>query len=247
MRLEVYQSDSLEYLSKVAADSIDLIYIDPPFNTRKRQVSARTGIGFDDTFSDYIGWIRPLMVEARRVLKESGTIYVHLDHRESYKVRYLVLDPVFGEHNYLSSVVWAYDFGGRGKDRWPAKHDDILVYAKCVGKHVFNWDEIERIPYMAPSLCGPEKAALGKVPTDVWWMSIVGTNSKERLGYPTQKPVNLVRRAVQASSPPGGLVLDFFAGSGTTGEACRQLNRDCILVDKGPEAVALMKRRFNLE
>jgi len=106
-------------------------------------------------------------------------------------------------------------------------------------------DEIERIPYMAPGLVGPEKAALGKLPTDTWWHTIVPTNGKEKTGYPTQKPLGIIRRIVAASSNPGDLVLDFFAGSGTTGMVCHELGRDFILVDSNPQAIETMKLRFN--
>src|SRR5207244_5831013 len=101
-----------------------------------------------------------------------------------------------------------------------------------------------RIPYMAPGLVGPEKAARGKLPTDTWWHTIVPTNGKEKTGYPTQKPLGILKRIVTASSAPGDIVLDFFAGSGTTGEACLALDRRFILIDSNEQALQVMARRF---
>jgi site-specific DNA-methyltransferase (adenine-specific) len=238
--MPVIQSDALEALKAIASDSIDLIYVDPPFNTGNLQVSARTGISYADSKgrATYIGWCLLWVEECLRVLKLSGTLYVHLDERMAPAVRLFVLDRVFGEDNRLNTIIWAYDYGGRAKDRWPSKHDVILVYAKEVGAHVFNWEDIDRIPYMAPGLQkDPARAERGKVPTDVWWMSIVGTQSKERVGYPTQKPVKLVERAILASCPKDGVVLDFFCGSGTTAVAAKNLGRSYIVCDQSLDAV----------
>jgi site-specific DNA-methyltransferase (adenine-specific) len=170
-------------------------------------------------------------------------LYFHIDYREVHYCK-ILLDEIFGRECFLNEIIWAYDYGGRPKNRWPPKHDNILFYAKEPGKHIFNVDEIERIPYMAPGLVGPEKATLGKLPTDVWWHTIVPTNSREKTGYPTQKPLGILRRIIQASSKPGDLVLDFFAGSGTTGIAAFELGRRFILVDNNPEAIQVMKKRF---
>ena len=269
MRHAVYFGDNLPILRAMSAESVDLIYIDPPFNTgttqRRTQIRTtavgdsdgdRTGFGgrryatttlgskaYVDVFDDYLGFLEPRLIEAKRLLTADGTIYVHLDYRESHYVKVL-LDGIFGRACFLNEVIWAYDYGGRGKRRWPAKHDTILVYVQDPDNYVFNWDEIERIPYLAPGLVGPEKAARGKVPTDTWFHTIVPTNGKEKTGYPTQKPVPILKRIVAASSPPDGTVLDFFAGSGTTGEACRLLGRRFVLVDDNPEALATMARRF---
>ncbi|MEN2993535.1 MAG: site-specific DNA-methyltransferase [Bacteroidia bacterium] len=262
-------SDNLSFLRRLPDSSIDLIYIDPPFNTGKAQtrLSLRTvadaeagdRIGFagkryrtiqeaelsyPDAFKNYLDFLRPRLEEARRVLKPSGSFYFHIDYREAHYCKVFLLDPIFGRENFLNEIVWAYDYGGRARNRWPAKHDTIFFYAKERGKHIFNWDEIERIPYMAPGLVTPEKAQRGKVPTDVWWHTIVGTNSREKTGYPTQKPLGILRRIIQASSPKGGIVLDFFAGSGTTGMAALQLGRRFILVDNHLPALEVMEKRF---
>ena len=268
MRSTIHFADNLEVLRRLPAGSVDLIYIDPPFNSGKTQqrtqirtVRSETGdrtgfqgrrydtvvVGtkkFTDVFDDYLTFLEPRLTEAHRVLARHGSLYFHIDYREVHYCK-LLLDVIFGRDSFLNEIIWAYDYGGRPRDRWPPKHDTILVYAKAPGDHIFNRDEIERIPYMAPGLVGPEKAARGKLPTDTWWHTIVPTNGKEKTGYPTQKPLGILRRVIQASSPPGGMVLDFFAGSGTTGIAALESGRHFVLVDNNPEALAVMARRFS--
>ena len=245
------------------------MYLDPPFNTGKKQkrhrlqtkrveddAGDRTGFGgrryqtvrlgsrsFNDVYDDYFGFLEPFLVEARRLLKPSGSLYLHLDYREVHYAKVL-LDQIFGRDCFVNEIIWAYDFGGRPKNRWPAKHDNILFYAKSIGHNLFNREEIQRIPYMAPGLVGPEKAARGKLPTDTWWHTIVSPTGKEKVGYPTQKPLGVLKRVVSASSPPGGLVVDLVAGSGTTGMAAAQLGRRFILADHSEEAFKVMRRRF---
>lgn len=266
----VYLSDNLAVLAKIPDESIDLIYVDPPFNTGRSQqrerlrtvrdaTGDRVGFGgfryrtervggsaFDDSFDDYQAFLWPRLEQLHRVLAPSGSLYLHVDYREVHYVK-VMLDGLFGRANFLNEIIWAYDYGGRPRDRWPAKHDNILLYAKQVGRHVFNRDAIDRIPYMAPGLVSAEKAARGKLPTDTWWHTIVSPTGKEKLGYPTQKPLAIVRRAVLASSPPAGLVLDVFAGSGTTGAAALAEGRRFILVDSHPPALEVMQRRFSSE
>ncbi len=263
----IVHGDNLAALAGIGDGSVPLIYIDPPFNTGTTQVRERltttrdangdrTGFlghryrterqgsqAFDDSFDDYLGFLQPRLEEAHRVLAENGTLYVHLDYREVHYVKVL-LDEIFGRNCFLNEIVWAYDFGARPKRRWPAKHDNILVYVKDPRDYVFNAEDIDRIPYMAPGLVGPEKAARGKLPTDVWWHTIVSPTGKEKTGYPTQKPLAILRRIIAASSNPGDLVLDFFAGSGTTGAAALELERDFLLVDSNAQAVATMAKRF---
>ncbi|CAA9539044.1 MAG: DNA modification methyltransferase [uncultured Thermomicrobiales bacterium] len=259
--------DNLPILRAMPAGSANLIYIDPPFNTGKAQRRTtmetvatadgdRTGFqgrryqtvrvgtqSFVDLFDDYLGFLEPRLAEAHRVLAADGTLYLHLDYREVHYVK-ILMDAIFGRENFLNEVIWAYDYGGRPRDRWPPKHDTILVYVKDRADYAFNYDEIERIPYLAPGLVTPEKAARGKLPTDTWWHTIVATNGREKTGYPTQKPLGILKRIVEASSRPGDTVLDFFAGSGTTGEASRLLGRRFVLVDDNPEALQVMARRF---
>jgi len=184
------------------------------------------------------------MQEAHRLLKAHGSLYFHIDYREVHYCK-IMLDQIFGRENFLNEIIWAYDYGGRAKNKWPAKHDNILYYAKDHQNYVFNRDAIDREPYMAPGLVGKEKAARGKLPTDTWWHTIVGTNSREKTGYPTQKPVAILERILRASSNPGDLVLDFFAGSGSTGQACLNLGRRFILIDNNPQALETMRKRFD--
>jgi site-specific DNA-methyltransferase (adenine-specific) len=263
----IVQADNLEILPTLADASVGLIYIDPPFNTGRTQhrtrlrtvrdeAGDRVGFGgrsyrtevlgasaYADDFDDYLGFLEPRLVHARRVLVEDGSLFVHLDWREVHYVKVL-LDRLFGRDCFRNEIIWAYDFGGRGRDRWAAKHDNILWYARDPKRHVFDEAAVDRIPYMAPGLVGPEKAARGKKPTDVWWHTIVPTRGAERTGYATQKPLGVVERIVRVHSRPGDLVLDFFAGSGTTGEAAARHGRDFLLIDESPEAVDVMARRL---
>ena len=263
----IYFGDNLPVPRSPPDESVDLIYIDPPFTTGKTQAGTqiktvssgdgdRTGFGgrryatiklgsqsYADLFDDYLAFLEPRLEEARRVLRPHGSLYFHIDYREVHYCK-LLLDVIFGREAFLNEIIWAYDYGGRTRKKWPPKHDNILWYAKDPQKYIFNADKIDRIPYMAPGLVGPEKAARGKLPTDTWWHTIVPTNSKEKTGYPTQKPLGILRRIIQASSNPGDTVLDFFAGSGTAGAACLELGRRFILVDNNPEALQVMRRRF---
>jgi site-specific DNA-methyltransferase (adenine-specific) len=263
----VVQADSGDVLPKLVDGSFELIYIDPPFNTGKSQVrkTLRTErsvdgdrVGFQghayatselgrmdylDVFDDYLGFIGPRLEEARRLLTEDGTLYFHIDYREAHYCKVL-LDKIFGRENFLNEIIWAYDYGGRARDRWPAKHDTILVYVKNVKAHFFDQNQIERIPYMAPDLVTPEKRERGKLPTDVWWHTIVPTSGKEKTGYPNQKPEGVLRRVLQPSTRPDARVLDFFAGSGTTGAVALEMGRRFVMVDVNPEAVEVMHHRF---
>ncbi len=267
----IYCGDNLPILQKMEDNSIPLIYIDPPFNTGKLQrrtqlktVRSAEGdrIGFSgnkyktiklgekeysDRFDDsdeYLEFLTPRLKEAYRVLSDTGSLYFHIDYRESHYCKVL-LDQVFGRRSFLNEIIWAYDYGGRPKNRWPAKHDNIFLYVKDPLHYVFNLADIDRIPYMAPGLVGPEKAEKGKLPTDTWWHTIVPTSGKEKTGYPTQKPLGIVERIIRASSNPGDIVLDFFAGSGTTGIACAKLGRKFILIDNSEGAMQVMARRFS--
>ncbi|MHB8807441.1 MAG: DNA-methyltransferase, partial [Anaerolineaceae bacterium] len=187
--------------------------------------------------------LEPRLREAYRILKADGSLYFHIDYREVHYCKVL-LDTIFGRDSFINEIIWAYDYGARTQKRWPPKHDNILWYAKDPNHYTFNYDAIDRIPYMAPGLVGKEKAARGKLPTDTWWHTIVPTNSHEKTGYPTQKPLGVIRRIITASSNPGDLVLDFFAGSGTVGEACLEMDRNFILIDNNPQALQVMKNRF---
>ena len=263
----ILSGDNLPHLKKMAAESVSLVYIDPPFNTGKIQRRTRiktaaaengdrTGFGgrryrtevvgesgYADSFADFCGFLRPRLAEAHRILRADGSLFFHIDWRESHRCR-LLLEEIFGADNCINEIIWAYDFGGRGKNRWAMKHDTIYWFAKDPQNYIFNYDAIDRIPYMAPGLAGAEKAARGKTPTDVWWNTIVATNGREKTGYPTQKPLAILDRIVRVHSRAGDTVLDFFAGSGTTGEAALRNGRKCVLVDKNPEAIRVIKHRI---
>ena len=266
----VYFGDNLKHLHSIADGSVQLIYIDPPFNTGRRQErgssttrrvegSGRVGfkgmnyeiiretvLSYDDEFADYWSFLEPRLEQAWRLLHSTGTLYLHLDYREAHYAKVL-LDALFGRESFLNEIIWAYDYGGKAKNRWPSKHDTILVYVKNPGEYFFSSEEVDREPYMAPGLVTPEKVAAGKLPTDVWWHTIVSPTGKEKTGYPTQKPEGILRRIIQASSRQGDLVLDFFAGSGTTGVVAAKLGRSFLLIDQNPESIAVITERMNKE
>ena len=265
----VYLCDNAEILPALPAESFQVIYVDPPFNTGKSQTrltlatvpdAAGDRIGFKgqryrtellnrssyrDRFDDYLAFIEPRFIEARRLLAPSGTFYFHIDYREAHYCK-LLLDEIFGRECFLNEVIWAYDYGARARRKWPAKHDTILVYVKDPEGYYFDSEAVDREPYMAPGLVTPEKAAKGKLPTDVWWHTIVSPTGKEKTGYPNQKPLGILRRIVQASSRPNDWCLDFFAGSGTLGAAAAQLGRRYVLIDSNPEAVRVMCDRLGV-
>jgi len=264
---EVINGENLAALKSMPDESFQLIYIDPPFNTGRSQVrtnrssiSSTTGnlgfqgkryeqvvksvLSYDDDFADYWAFLEPRLIEAYRLLNETGTIYLHLDYREAHYAKVL-MDALFGRECFLNEIIWAYDYGGKSKSRWPAKHDTILVYVKNPTKYFFDSATVDREPYMAPGLVTPEKVARGKLPTDVWWHTIVSPTGKEKTGYPTQKPLGILRRIISASSRPGDRVLDFFAGSGTTAQAAFELKRKFVVVDQNPESIEVITSRLN--
>lgn len=260
--------DNLPVLRALPEGFASLVYIDPPFNTGRTQSRTRlktvrddrggdrTGFqgrrfrsiplsetSYPDAFDDYLAFLAPRLEEARRVLTPDGALFLHLDARESHYAK-VYLDGLFGREAFMNEIIWAYDYGGRSRRRWPAKHDSILWYVRDPRRYTFNYEAIDRIPYLAPGLVSPEKAARGKTPTDVWWHTIVSPTGKEKTGYATQKPQAILERIVRVHSQPGETVLDFFAGSGTTGAAAAALGRDFFLVDDNPEAIRIMCRRL---
>lgn len=269
MRSTVLHGDCLALLPTLPAGCARLAYLDPPFNTGRVQKRGRVrveaaadgervGFGgrryraeavaspaYTDSYDDFLGFLMPRIGAAVRCLSPDGSLFVHLDAREVHYVK-VELDRMLGRERFINEIIWAYDYGGRPKDRWPAKHDTILWYAMDPGRYVFNYGAIDRIPYMAPELVGAEKAARGKTPTDVWWHTIVPTGGKEKTGYPTQKPLGVLRRIVAVHSEPGDTVLDCFAGSGTTGAAAAELGRGYVLIDSSEEAVRVMEKRLGV-
>lgn len=279
---EVHFGDNLPILKKIKANSVSLIYIDPPFNTGKTQsrrqlktnqvaegeLGDRVGFkgkqytstligekSYYDKFEDFLEFLRPRLIEAKRILTANGSIYFHIDYREVHYCK-ILLDEIFGRECFLNEIIWAYDYGARSTTKWPTKHDNILWYCKDPKNYIFNYEDVDRIEYMAPGLVGAKKAKSGKIPTDTWWAhelfkptdtwwhTIVSPNSKEKTGYPTQKPIKLLERIILASSNKGDTVLDFFAGSGTIGEAAIKLSRNFILLDKNPQSLEVIKSRF---
>lgn len=273
MTVTIHEGDNLSVTARFADESFTLIYLDPPFNTGRQQqretVSVRAPAAdaptaspirrgfhgrdyerirqalhaYDDTFEDYWAFLEPRLLEAWRLLAADGTLYLHLDYREAHYAK-VMLDAIFGREAFLNEIIWAYDFGGKTRKRWPTKHDTILVYVKDPGSYVFNAEDVDREPYMAPGLVTPEKAAAGKLPTDVWWHTIVPTTGREKTGYPTQKPEGILRRIIAASSRPGARVLDMFAGSGTTGAVAEALGRDAVLIEVNPAAIEVIRKRI---
>ncbi|HTA36515.1 MAG TPA: site-specific DNA-methyltransferase [Solirubrobacteraceae bacterium] len=267
---QVLLGENLALLPRFADGAFQLVYIDPPFNTGRAQVrrtlsavsdgdGERTGFqgrryrtqllaesSYRDSFDDYLGFLEPRLQHARRLLRDDGTLYFHIDYREAHHCK-LLLDEIFGREQFLNELIWAYDYGARAKRRWPAKHDTILVYVKDAARYYFDSEAVDREPYMAPGLVSAEKVARGKLPTDVWWHTIVPTNGAEKTGYPTQKPEGIVRRMLQASTRPGDWCLDFFAGSGTLGAVAAKLDRRYVLIDSNPEAVRVMRKRLAVQ
>lgn len=265
---KIILGDNADVLPTLPEKFARLIYIDPPFNTGKVQkrdrilVTATDGEGdrggfggrrydvekvesgsYDDDFDDFEQFLMPRIEASLRCLKNDGSLFVHLDYREVHHIK-VALDKLVGRHRFINEIIWAYDYGGRPKNRWPAKHDTILWYALKPDDYVFNFDEMDRIPYMAPGLVGPEKAERGKTPTDVWWHTIVPTNGREKTGYPTQKPLGVLNRVIKVHSRPDDVVLDFFGGSGTTGEAAARHGRGFVLIDNNPDAVQVAATRL---
>lgn len=265
--LDIHFGDNLSIIRELPDASFDLIYIDPPFNTGKKQSRTqiktvrdddgdRTGykgnryrtiqIGskaYSDIFDDYLKFIEPRLEQAKRLLKPAGSFFFHIDCREVHYCK-VVLDAIFGRESFMNEIIWSYDYGGRSKKKWSAKHDNILWYAKDPENYTYRYDDIDRIPYMAPGLVGPEKAKIGKTPTDTWWNTIVSPNGKEKTGYPTQKPLAIINRIIRVHSNPNDRVLDFFAGSGTIGESAARMGRSAVLVDSNPEAIEVMAKRL---
>ncbi len=267
--VSILHGDNADILPTLPDASFDLIYIDPPFNTGRTQARSqtrslpdvlgdRTGFrgeryatikvgtrSFADSFDDYLAFLEPRLCHAHRLLTPTGSFFLHLDYREVHYAKVL-LDQIFGRDSFINEIIWSYDYGGRSTRRWSPKHDNLLWYAKNPDNYTYRYDDIDRIPYLAPGLVGAEKAARGKTPTDCWWNTIVSPTGNEKTGYPTQKPLAILERIVTVHSNPGDKLLDFFAGSGSFGEAAKRHGRHVVLVDESEEAVEIMERRLGV-
>ena len=265
--IEIYHKDNLEVLKNMKSNSIDLVYIDPPFNTGKIQDRKslktirsnngdRTGFkgqkystkiigskSYSDIHENFLDFLKERIIQTKRILKENGSFFLHLDYREIHYAK-VMCDEIFGRQSFINEIIWAYDYGARSKTKWSTKHDNILWYSINPNNFTFRYDDIDRIPYMAPELVSADKVKRGKTPTDCWWNTIVSPNGKEKTGYPTQKPLAILNRIIKVHSNPGETVLDYFAGSGTTGIAAINNGRNAILIDKNPEAIKIMAKRF---
>lgn len=261
----LYCDDNLQRLSQFPSDCIDLIYLDPPFFSNRTyeviwgdEAEVRS---FEDRWQGgiqvYVNWMRERVIEMHRVLKPTGSLYLHCDWHASHYLK-VMLDEVFGENRFQNEVIWWYRGGGVSPKRWGRRHDNILFYSK--GKTwTFNVDPVrtpyseasqERLKYKARAFRGDrvydnyEPNPLGKHPDDVFEIQPVMPSSKARLGYPTQKPPKLMERIVLASSNPNDIVLDPFAGCGMALLAAQQHGRKWIGIDISPTAVELMKRQL---
>ena len=265
--IEIYHKDNLEVLKNMKSNSIDLVYIDPPFNTGKIQDRKslktirsnngdRTGFkgqkystkiigskSYSDIHENFLDFLKERIIQTKRILKENGSFFLHLDYREIHYAK-VMCDEIFGRQSFINEIIWAYDYGARSKTKWSTKHDNILWYSINTNNFTFRYDDIDRIPYMAPEIVSADKVKRGKTPTDCWWNTIVSPNGKEKTGYPTQKPLAILNRIIKVHSNPGETVLDYFAGSGTTGIAAINNGRNAILIDKNPEAIKIMEKRF---
>ena len=265
--IEIYHKDNLEVLKNMKSNSIDLVYIDPPFNTGKIQDRKslktiksnngdRTGFkgqkystkiigskSYSDIHENFLDFLKERIIQTKRILKENGSFFLHLDYREIHYAK-VMCDEIFGRQSFINEIIWAYDYGARSKTKWSTKHDNILWYSINPNNFTFRYDDIDRIPYMAPELVSADKVKRGKTPTDCWWNTIVSPNGKEKTGYPTPQPLAILNRIIKVHSNPGETVLDYFAGSGTTGIAAINNGRNAILIDKNPEAIKIMEKRF---
>jgi len=263
----IYCGDCLQVLQSFPDECVDLIYIDPPFHSgRSYEIlwgDAQEKRAFDDRWGDvqrYLEYMRPRVVALRRVLKRTGSFYYHCDWHAGHYIK-VMLDEVFGIENFQSDVIWYYRGGGVSKKRFARRHDYLFVYTK--GKHwTFNYEDIrvpyseeslERLKYKAKAFRGErvydsyEPHPKGKHPDDVWIMQPIMPSAKERLGYPTQKPLRLLEQVIKASSNEGDIVLDAFCGCGTTLVAAEKLGRRWVGIDVSPTACRVMAERLECD
>jgi DNA modification methylase len=265
--------DCLDVLKTLPDESVDLCYIDPPFFSNHNYEVVWGDAGevrsFEDRWSGgmdhYIGWLKERVIEIKRVLKPTGSFYLHCDwHADAY-IRVYILDKVFGEKNFRNEIIWCYTAPANAKNKLPQKHDNVYFYSKT-NSYNFYPNQI-RIPYNQETLARTNRKSgksglykdnliaeekhkdrlnnSGKVPED-WWSDIprLQGNSSERLGYPTQKPEALLERIIKASSNEGDVVLDCFMGGGTTIAVAEKLKRKWIGIDQSVQAIKVTEMRL---
>ena len=235
----IIQSDWLDYAGTLPNSSIDLFYIDPPFNTGKAQ-SAAAGSYADawPTTTHWLAWFRQRLQATLPKLKPTASILIHTDWRTTHHVR-LLLDELLGESHFVNHLIWSYGLGGSSPRRFARKHDDILFY--CIDPEQYYFD-----PPMIPATSNRMKGQLKKA-TDILDIPSLNNMASERVGYPTQKPLALLKLLVNACSPEHGTVLDPCCGSGTTLVAAQQLNRIPLGCDQNPDAVTIANARLRAE
>jgi DNA modification methylase len=261
----IYCGDCEEALKKFPDECVDLIYMDPPFFSNKHyEVIWGDGYelrAFEDRWKggvqNYIAWMRPKLVQCQRVLKKTGSIYLHCDWHANAHLR-ILMDELFGESNFQNEIIWHYGLGAFQKAKgFPSKHDTLLLYSKT-GNFTFNKLRGEPTRQMLAKYCHTDEKGRymasygkkyylkgGKPVDDVWDIPTISATATERLGYPTQKPERLLERIIQASSNPTDIVLDPFCGCGTAVAVAHRLGRRWIGIDVSPTACNLMAKRMS--
>lgn len=243
MNLDFFRKDFRDLQGEIPVGSVDFIYVDPPFNTGKAQMSSY-GISYQDNIPNMDRFLEQIVIFANAKLKDTGSVMIHLDWRSIYMAK-KHLDSWFGPENFINEIIWSFDMGGKPKRFWPRKHNTILWYVKDNTNYTFNYDAIDIIPKSGQANRDVYfKGKTGKIPTSVWEIGNIPGASKERNGYPTQKPIKLLTRILNVHTNPGDTVLDFFAGSGTTGEVALVLGRNCILADKSEYSQKIIEGRL---
>jgi DNA modification methylase len=239
----LFWGDNLHVMRQLPSESIDLIYIDPPFFSGKQY-----NVIFGDqnelrSFSDiwegglpgYLIWLNARIYEMKRLLAKTGSIYVHCDWHASHYIKQ-EMDKLFGHDCFLNHVVWLYGLGGSSPRYWPRKHDDLIWYSRLPDRQFFH---ASKVPATSQRMKGQEKKA-----PDYWDIPSINNMASERIGYPTQKPEALLERIILSSTPPGGTVADFFVGGGTTPAVAQRLGRRWIVCDQSRVAVAITADRL---
>lgn len=227
----LYQCDNLKLLKSLPDNYIDLIYCDILYNTGRKFKDYDDNLG---TPKEVIVWYEPRLLEMKRVLKETGSVYLQMDFRLVHYMK-VKMDEIFGFDNFINEIIWKYGLGGSGKKSFAKKHDNILFYTKT-NNYTFN---LQYEDATSNKMKGQQKKM-----TDVWDIPNINNMAKERTGYDTQKPVEILNNIISASSNPNDIVSDFFMGSGTTGEVALGLGRKFIGCDIGDNACKIAKERL---